>query len=47
MFVLRVDDDNSLRLHDTYNVEGFFQLINRNRAHLRQMDGLGEESSDG
>jgi len=36
MFVLRVDDDISLRLHDTYNVEGFYNLIDHNREHLRQ-----------
>lgn len=39
MFSLKVDDDISLRLHDAYNVEGFFNLIARNRAHLgRYMD---------
>lgn len=36
MFVLRVDDDISLRLHDAYNVEDFFKLIASNREHLRQ-----------
>ena len=36
MFVLQVDDEILLRLHDAYNVEGFFKLIDRNRAHLRQ-----------
>lgn len=34
MFVLRVDDELSLRLHDAYNVEGFFKLIDKNREHL-------------
>src|SRR5690606_28113948 len=39
MFVLQVDDDILLRLHDAYNVEGFFNLIVRNRNHLgRWMD---------
>lgn len=36
MFSLQVDDDISLRLHDAYNVEGFFDLIARNRVHLGQ-----------
>ena len=34
MFSLKVDDEISLRLHDAYNIEGFFQLIANNRAHL-------------
>lgn len=36
MFVLQVDDDISLRLHDAYNVDDFFNLIDCNRQHLRQ-----------
>lgn len=36
MFVLKVDEDISLRLRDAYHVEEFFNLIDRNRLHLRQ-----------
>lgn len=36
MFSITVDNEISLRLHDAYNVEGFFQLIANNRAHLRE-----------
>ena len=36
MFSLQVDEEISLRLHDAYNIDGFLNLIKRNRVHLRQ-----------
>jgi ribosomal-protein-serine acetyltransferase len=36
MFTLYVDKDIELRLHDETGVEEFFQLIDRNRTHLRR-----------
>src|SRR5690606_32334746 len=35
MFTLKVDDEIELRLHDESHYEEFFQLIDRNREHLR------------
>lgn len=36
MFVLTVDDDIALRLHDAHNINDFFSLIDRNRDHISQ-----------
>lgn len=45
-FCMRLDDDTELRLHEERFAEEYYQLIDRNRTHLREwMPWLDDERS--